>query len=163
MIIIPCPDCNKGISDEARVCPHCGKPLSEAQIIAAIEANKKIQEQGNTCLIGCLIVVISFLLMFVLPSCRAATSYTPKIDPVLEAKKADFQEWAKNNFSVQDMDITGSTIRIRMAPEMYTTVKNAESIARTIARAWKMRTGQGANCHVFDMLGREEIASSWDE
>jgi predicted amidophosphoribosyltransferase len=42
MPLIQCPDCKKEISDQAPVCPNCGRPFSQPRISA-----KKRHEEAN--------------------------------------------------------------------------------------------------------------------
>ncbi len=58
MAKIPCPGCNKNISENAEACPKCGEPLTPEKVEAAKKKQKKFT-------IGCLSV---FLILFVLGS-----------------------------------------------------------------------------------------------
>lgn len=157
---VPCPFCRKNIGINATTCPHCGAHVQPEELAKIAKAMEEQQQRG--CIWGVAVFAVVFM-MFCVGFGGPAEDGPARSDPIIEAKGPEFQDWAKNNFSVQDMHIELSTIRIRMAPEMYSTPKNAESVARTIARAWRMRTGRSVNCRVFDTAGRSEIASAWSD
>lgn len=41
MALINCPECGKEISDQVKVCPHCGYPIRKNNLLANIKTNKK--------------------------------------------------------------------------------------------------------------------------
>ncbi len=59
MALIKCKECNKDVSDTAKICPHCGFDLEQSRKHEQNEIQKK---SGN----GCLIAVIVFILLLVM-------------------------------------------------------------------------------------------------
>jgi len=54
MKLIPCPDCKTLVSDEAKACPKCGKPITPEIVAAAVSPKKKH---------GCLTFIAFFLVL----------------------------------------------------------------------------------------------------
>jgi hypothetical protein len=84
MPLIPCPECNKSVSDSAPACPQCGSPLT----VEVVEAQKrKESERLETerklqlgCQLGCgaiLFLVFGFVL-FAMWSANASRSSSPQ-------------------------------------------------------------------------------------
>lgn len=63
-MIVNCPECKKGISEKAEICPNCGYRLSQAEIETLIIAKKQANKVGS---IGCLSIIIIALLVFLKP------------------------------------------------------------------------------------------------
>jgi hypothetical protein len=55
MALVKCPECNKDVSDEAKACPYCGRPLQPASAKKAANATR------NGCL-G-LLVLVGFVII----------------------------------------------------------------------------------------------------
>ncbi|MFW5497780.1 MULTISPECIES: hypothetical protein [unclassified Maridesulfovibrio] len=70
MAKIPCPGCNKNISENAEACPKCGEPLTPEKVEAAKKKQKKFT-------IGCLSVFLAlFLLGSIGKSCSSENQQT---------------------------------------------------------------------------------------
>ena len=62
MSLTKCKDCGKEISKSAKTCPNCGKP----------------QNNSNSLLIGCLIIVLLFLILIVASTSLTKQTYHPR-------------------------------------------------------------------------------------
>jgi len=58
MSIINCPECNKGVSDTAVSCPHCGYLLNKSKNIS------KKKTESNGCLIFSIIILIIVYIIY---------------------------------------------------------------------------------------------------
>jgi hypothetical protein len=61
MAMITCPECKKKISETANSCPKCGYQLTPEKIA---EIKKKEQQALKGCGIGCLSVIVIFVVLF---------------------------------------------------------------------------------------------------
>ena len=96
MALRPCKECQKQISTDAKVCPHCGKTIGS--------------RSGN----GCLLAVLGVLLIGAIGSVvqresEHGTASSPTVDPkttALSQVKLDYR-WRKGGFgSVMEADFT---------------------------------------------------------
>jgi len=80
MAMITCPECRKKISETADNCPNCGYQLTPEEIA---EIKKKEQKLQKGCGIGCLSVVVIFVILYIIGSFLPdnATTTGPKTIP----------------------------------------------------------------------------------
>lgn len=64
MAMITCPECKKEISSEASTCPSCGYDFSKA----------KKKKNQNGCAIGCLAVIVIFIVLYIIGSSSKNTT-----------------------------------------------------------------------------------------
>lgn len=92
MALIPCPDCGKQVSDQARACPTCGCPVAvrvaqmrqeEEERIAAVAAQQERQASRQVILfIG--LGIAAFILLAFISSCISNASRSPTVNTLYE-------------------------------------------------------------------------------
>lgn len=58
MGLIKCPECGKEISDLAKSCPNCGRPMNVWQETEALPKKQKKKKRGHGCLISFIIFIL---------------------------------------------------------------------------------------------------------
>ncbi len=70
MPLVKCPDCQKEISDQAPVCPGCGRPMQKSvtkvEDVNACGLMGKPGTFSHTMNVGCAALIIGIIIIFVL-------------------------------------------------------------------------------------------------
>lgn len=106
MARIPCPECNKKISEDAEACPKCGAPLTKENVAAAKEKQKKQN-------IGCLaVLLILFVIGFAMDKCSSdddtsTASVQTQNTPILGMDAQRFAENFEANAAKLGLGLSG--------------------------------------------------------
>lgn len=95
MAMITCPECKKKISENTDSCPNCGYQLTPERIA---EIKKKEQQVQKGCGIGCLSVIVIFVVLYMISS--FSSDSTKKAAP--KTKEEIRKEQIEKNFSAWD-------------------------------------------------------------
>lgn len=61
MALIKCPECEKRVSTEAAICPHCGFGISTINVQETIEKQSKKSKDNLICLLVIVIFVVALI------------------------------------------------------------------------------------------------------
>ena len=86
MAMITCPECKKKISETADSCPNCGYQLTPEKIA---ETKKKERQVQKGCGIGCLSVIVFFVVLYMIGSFSSDDSGNKSPDKNLLPREVD--------------------------------------------------------------------------
>jgi hypothetical protein len=121
MAMITCPECKKKVSETADSCPSCGYQLTPEKIA---EIKKKEQKVQKGCGIGCLSVIVIFVILYMIGS--FSTDTTKSTAP--KTKEETRKEQIEKNFSVWDGSHRGLTEVIKKSMNDPSSYEHEETV-----------------------------------
>lgn len=121
MAMITCPECKKKVSENADSCPNCGYQLTPEKVA---EIKKKEQKLQKGCGIGCLSVIVIFVVLYMIGSFSSDTtkSTAPK------TKEETRKEQLSKHFSAWDGSHRGLTEVIKKSMNDPSSYEHEETV-----------------------------------
>lgn len=110
MALINCPECNKQVSDSAKMCPHCGYNLLDYKQANAKQSSQPIpqpKKKKN----GCLVVVGAIVFISILGAIFGDDDSSEKEAIVSNTEQIDTSELTKNSVSLGKWKIKNSLVK----------------------------------------------------
>ena len=121
MAMITCPECKKKISENADSCPNCGYQLTPEKID---EIKKKEKQLHKGCGIGCLSVIVIFVILYMIGS--FSSDSTKNTAP--KTKEEIRKEQIGKNFSAWDGSHRGLTELIKKSMNDSSSYEHVETV-----------------------------------